>query len=82
MMGRFATVKGNESPRDRTLIAFVGQGGYEFGTYDSRSGEKLTRKIEYGGQLEGIWNYVFFGYRRGAEVGEATATVLFADGAT
>lgn len=38
------------------------------------------KKIDYGSQLEGIWNYIYFGYKRGPETGEATAIVIFSEG--
>ena len=51
LIGRFTTLKNhkdNDNFKDRTLIAFVGQGAYEFGTYNYRTGEKVMKKIDYG----------------------------------
>jgi len=59
---------------DRTLMTFIGRGTYVFATYNGDT-VSTSKEIEYGEQLDGHWNYVFFCYKRKAQ--RAIAYVLF-----
>ena len=57
--------------RDNSLSVFVGLGFYQFSTYTTKPKLQggVTKEVSYGDQLEGAWNYVYFGYRRGTAKG-------------
>jgi hypothetical protein len=61
MMGRLTTLKkysDNDHLRDRTLVMFLGEGSYQFATYDRASNSKnVIKQIDYRDYLEGKWNY-------------------------
>lgn len=56
------------------MTTFIGKGSYVFATY---SGDTVStsKNIDYGEQLDGHWNYIFFCYKRKAQ--RAISYVLF-----
>ena len=50
---------------NRALAVFVGKGFYNFATYDVvREAPNIYANIDYGQELEGYWNFIYFGYKR------------------
>jgi hypothetical protein len=67
-------------PGDRNLAVFVGRGFYHFATY-SNSEPNIFQNIPYGTDLDGKWNYIYFGYKRTSmKVGNANGFVQFHTG--
>jgi hypothetical protein len=47
------------------LSTFVKHGTYHFSTYDRvREMPNVYADINYDDQLEGYWNFIYFGYKR------------------
>jgi len=50
---------------NRVLSVYVGKGYYQYSTYDvARDLALVTGNIDYDQELEGYWNFIYFGYRR------------------
>ena len=63
-----------KSFKDYTLSVSIGQGYYVYKTYSLGRGIN-TKEIDYNEQFEGVWNYIYFGYKKG----KASGYVLFND---
>jgi hypothetical protein len=52
------------APGNRCLGNWIGKGFYHFTTYDVTSSKNnVIQNIEYGDNLEGNWNYIYFSYQ-------------------
>jgi hypothetical protein len=49
--------------KDRTLATWLGVGFYHFATYSLPSEPNLSKNMPYNANLEGQWNYIYFGYQ-------------------
>jgi len=65
---------------DRTLAAFVGEGSYQFATYDVETDKKNAFSIlNYDFELEGYWNFIYMTYKRTATNSRAIGYVYFSN---
>lgn len=63
---------------NRALATFVGKGYYHYATYDTvRELTNVYANIDYNNELEGYWNFVYFGYKRFAESPRAVGYTFF-----
>lgn len=66
-------------PGNRCLATFVGRGFYHFATYDTTSQKNnVVQNIDYGDNLEGNWNYIYFSYQ-GLKTKKAVGFVVFGE---
>lgn len=63
---------------NRALAVFVGKGFYHYSTYDiTRDLANVYANIDYGEELEGYWNFIYFGYKRFLETPRAVGYTYF-----
>lgn len=63
---------------NRVLAVFVAKAHYLFSTYDSlRAMPDVFSTVEYRHELEGYWNFLYFGYKRFLELPRAVGYVAF-----
>jgi hypothetical protein len=67
---------GDAGHKDRTLAIWVGRGYYHFTTYTTGN-PNIIQNINYKDQLDGKWNFIFFGYKKFGNNGKAKPYVLF-----
>lgn len=64
---------------DRSLAIFMGRGYYHFTTYNIGRGKLVeSDNIEYGGDLEGVWSFIYFSFDQDVEC--ATGLIRFPGG--
>ena len=66
---------------DRTLAVWVVGENYHFTTYDVPSNNvNVYKNINYGNELDGVWEFLYFSYKKISTTGNAVGFVKLKSG--